>query len=72
MVSWEKLFWFLKFLIPKPIIKDPDKDALDELLNSMDLSTYGLERVRLGVNIGLDETGTVLEPQNPNPRGSHG
>jgi type I restriction enzyme R subunit len=72
IVVWEKLFWFLKFLIPKLIIKDRDKDALDELLNSIDLSTYGLERVKLGANIGLDDTETELEPQNPNPRGAHG
>ncbi len=72
VVNWEKLFWFLKFLIPKLIIIDPTKDALDELLNSVDLSTYGLERVRLNANIGLDATETELEPQNPNPRGAHG
>ena len=72
IVAWEKLFWFLKFLIPKLIIKDKDKDAIDELLNSVDLSTYGLERVKLGVDIGLDDTETTLDPQNPNPRGSHG
>lgn len=70
--AWEKLFWFLKFLIPKMIIKDPDKDALDELLNSVDLSTYGLERVNLNVNIGLDASETEVDPQNPNPRGAHG
>lgn len=72
VVKWEKLFWFLKFLIPKLIIIDPTKDALDELLNSVDLSTYGLERVKLNANIGLDASETELEPQNPNPRGAHG
>ncbi|MBD3839605.1 MAG: type I restriction endonuclease subunit R, partial [Epsilonproteobacteria bacterium] len=72
IVAWEKLFWFLKFLIPKMIIKDKDQDKLDELLNSVDLSTYGLERVKLGVSIGLDESTTELDPQNPNPRGAHG
>ena len=72
VVKWEKLFWFLKFLIPKLIIVDPNKDKLDELLNSVDLSTYGLERVRLNANIGLDETETELDPQNPNPRGVPG
>ena len=72
IVAWEKLFWFLKFLIPKLIIKDKDKDALDELLNSVDLSTYGLERVKLGAKIGLDNSDTEVDPQNPNPRGSHG
>jgi type I restriction enzyme R subunit len=72
VLAWEKLFWFLKFLIPKLIIVDPQKDALDELLNSVDLSTYGLERVKLNTAIGLDATESELEPQNPNPRGAHG
>ncbi|MCA0447337.1 MAG: DEAD/DEAH box helicase family protein [Bacteroidetes bacterium] len=72
VLKWEKLFWFLKFLIPKLIILDPAKDALDELLNSVDLSTYGLERVKLNVNIGLDSSETELEPQNPNPRTAFG
>ncbi|MEC5165944.1 type I restriction enzyme R subunit [Flavobacterium sp. PL11] len=72
VVNWEKLFWFLKFLIPKLIIIDPSSDALDELLNSVDLSTYGLERVKLNAGIGLDDSETELDPQNPNPRGAHG
>lgn len=72
VVAWEKLFWFLKFLIPKLIIVDNEKDALDSLLNSVDLSTYGLERVKLNVSIGLDSTETEVDPQNPNPRGAHG
>jgi type I restriction enzyme R subunit len=71
IMNWEKLFWFLKFLIPKLIIRDLDRDALDGLLNSVDLSTYGLERVKLNVAIGLDASETELEPQNPNPRGAH-
>ena len=69
---WEKLFWFLKFLIPKLIIVDDEQDALDGLLNSVDLSTYGLERVKLNTSIGLDATETEVDPQNPNPRGAHG
>jgi type I restriction enzyme R subunit len=72
VLDWEKLFWFLKFLIPKLVIKDPNKDALDELLNSVDLSTYGLERVKLNESIKLDESESELKPQNPNPRGAHG
>ncbi len=72
IVNWEKLFWFLKFLIPKLIIKDKNQDLLDELLNSVDLSTYGLERVKLNASVGLDESETQLDPQNPNPRGVHG
>jgi len=72
VIKWEKLFWFLKFLIPKLIIVDPNIDAYDELLNSVDLSTYGLERVKLNTAIGLDDSKTELDPQNPNPRGAHG
>lgn len=72
VLNWEKLFWFLKFLIPKLIITDGNIDRLDELLNSVDLSTYGLERVKLNESIVLDESETELDPQNPNPRGAHG
>jgi len=72
IVAWEKLFWFLKFLIPKLIVKDPDTAALDELLESVDLSSYGLQRVKLNYGIGLDDDETELAPQNPNPRGSYG
>ncbi|MFA8450243.1 MAG: hypothetical protein ACEPOW_06090 [Bacteroidales bacterium] len=70
-IEWEKLFWFLKFLIPKLIINDYDKDIYDSLLNSVDLSTYGIERTKLNESIQLDETNTELDPQNPNPRGAH-
>lgn len=70
-IMWEKLYWFLKYLIPKLKIKDKDKDALDELLNSVDLSTYGLERKKLGISIGLDASASELDPQNPNVRGAH-
>lgn len=72
VLKWEKLFWFLKFLVPKLLIKDPTLDALDAILNSVDLSTYGLERVKLNTTIELDAAETELDAQNPNPRGAHG
>lgn len=72
LITWEKLFWFLKFLIPKLPIPNPDIDGLDELLESIDLSTYGLERVKLNSSIELDPEETEVDPQNPNPRGTHG
>ncbi|WP_163397752.1 type I restriction endonuclease subunit R [Flavobacterium fluviatile] len=72
ILAWEKLFWFLKFLIPKMIVKDAQADLLDELLESVDLSTYGLERTKLNVSIPLDDEETELSPQNPNARGAHG
>lgn len=70
--GWEKLFWFLKFLVPKMIVKDAQADLLDQLLESVDLSTYGLERTKLNVSISLDDEETELNPQNPNVRGAHG
>ncbi|SFV50546.1 Type I restriction-modification system, restriction subunit R [hydrothermal vent metagenome] len=72
IVDWEKLFWFLKFLIPKLIVKDRDADIIDALLEAVDLSTYGLERTKLNAEIGLDDSETEVDPQNPNPRGVHG
>ncbi|MFD0976560.1 hypothetical protein [Salinimicrobium gaetbulicola] len=52
-------------------IKEQDHN-LNELLESVDLSTYGLERTKLNDSIGLDASETGLDPQNPNPRGAHG
>ncbi|MEO0348658.1 MAG: DEAD/DEAH box helicase family protein [Cyanobacteria bacterium P01_A01_bin.15] len=69
IIRWEKLYWFLKFLIPKLAVRNPEQDQLDELLNSVDLSTYGLERTRLNHTIGLDDSDSEVDPQNPNPRG---
>ena len=72
VVEWEKLFWFLKFLVPKLIVIDPSAIQIDELLESVDLSSYGLERTTLNHSIGLDDSETSIDPQNPNPRGAHG
>lgn len=70
--DWEKLFWFLKFLIPKLKVKTKEDELLDELLETVDLSTYGLERTKLNVAISLDDDETEVDPQNPNMRGAHG
>jgi type I restriction enzyme R subunit len=72
VLDWEKLFWFLKFLIPKLIVRTKEDELIDELLESVDLSTYGLERTKLNHSIGLDDSAIELDPQNPNPRGAHG
>ena len=71
-IQWEMLYWLLKFLIPKLQVKDPNQDQLDELLDSVDLSTYGLERVKVNQKIGLEVDESTLEPKNPNPRGHRG
>ena len=72
IVAWEKLFWFLKFLILKLKVEDPEAEALDELLESVDLTSYGLQRVKLSHSVKLNDEETELAPQNPNPRGAHG
>jgi len=72
IVDWERLFWFLKFLIPKLVVVDRDVDMIDELLESVDLSSYGLERTKLNATIELDDSQTEVDPQNPNPRGAYG
>lgn len=72
IIKWELLFWFLKFLIPKLIIKDSQSDGLDDLLNSIDLSTYAIERLKLNEKIILDAEESEVDPQNPNVRGTHG
>ena len=69
--EWEMLHWFLKFLIPKLKVQDESRREVDELLDSIDLSTYGLERVKLAHSIGLDASESELDPQNPNLRGYH-
>ena len=72
ILAWEKLFWFLKFLIPKLVVTDPNSPNVDEVLESVDLSTYGLERTKLNEGIQLEEDDSELSPQNPGPRGAHG
>jgi len=69
---WEYLFWFLKFLIPHMKVRVKEKKVLDDILESVDLNTYGLERTKLNVSIGLDESNTDVEPLNPTVRGAHG
>jgi type I restriction enzyme R subunit len=65
------LHWFLKFLIPEMKVKDKDQDQIDGLLDSVDLTTYGLERVKIGHTIGLDDSDSEIDPPNANPRGGH-
>jgi type I restriction enzyme R subunit len=70
--QWEATYWFLKFLIPKLRIVKPDEGLYDDILDSVDLSTYGLERTQLDRHIGLDDEDSELDPLNPNVRGAHG
>lgn len=62
MKEWEKLFWYLRFLIPNLYVETPGRDDLTDLLEKVDLSTYGLQRTALNQSIDLDDSETVLKP----------
>ncbi|TVP60849.1 MAG: type I restriction endonuclease subunit R [Nodularia sp. (in: Bacteria)] len=68
-LQWEKQYWFLKFLIPKLAVKNPEQEQLDQLLESVDLSTYAIERTKLNYSIKLDNSESEIDPQNSNIRG---
>ena len=62
MKEWEKLFWYLRFLIPNLHVDVPGRDDLTDLLDKVDLNTYGLRRTSLNQTIELDASETVLDP----------
>lgn len=62
MKEWEKLFWFLRFLIPGLHVDVPGRDDMKDLLDQVDLNTYGLRRVALNERVPLDPTEAVLDP----------
>ena len=63
--DWEKLFWFLRFLIPNLVVNGPDSDSLKDLLESVDLNTYGLRRTALNEPIALDAGESTVDPLKP-------
>lgn len=65
MKDWEKLFWFLRYLIPSLHITGPDIDSMKDLLDSVDLNTYGLRRTALNETITLDAGDTTIDPLKP-------
>tara|TARA_R110002124_G_scaffold73398_1_gene196945 strand:- start:558 stop:908 length:351 start_codon:yes stop_codon:yes gene_type:complete len=70
VVAWKVRFWFLKFLIPKLVVTTKEDVFIDELLESVDLTTFGLERTRLNHTTALDDYEAELYPQNANERGA--
>lgn len=70
--DWEKLFWFLRFLIPQLIVNEQGKEDIKDLLDSVDLNTYGLRRTALNETIQLDPGETQLEPNKPAMAGAGG
>ena len=63
VVDWEKLFWFLRHLIPCLVIPK-DEDVMD-VLDKVDLATYGLRRTRLNERIVLDAGEASIDPNVP-------
>jgi type I restriction enzyme R subunit len=49
-------------------VQDGRLNGIDDLLESVDLSTYALKREHINKTITLDAEETVVEPPNPNPR----
>ena len=69
--EWEKLYQLLKPLIPMLEVKTKESEALNELLDSVNLDTYAIERTALAQTIKLDDEGVVIDPTNPNPYSNH-
>ena len=65
MKDWEKLFWFLRYLIPSLHVTNNGDDGLKDLLDSVDLNTYGLRRTALNETITLDSGETTIDPLKP-------
>ena len=63
--DWEKLFWFLRFLIPELYIEPNGGNEIKDLLDYVDLNTYGLRRTVLNETIKLDAGETVIDPNKP-------
>ena len=65
MKEWEKLFWFLRFLIPGLHVDVPGRNDLRDLLDNVDLNTYGLRRTALNEKIDLDPEEAKVDPNKP-------
>ena len=63
--DWEKLFWFLRFLIPELYVESNGGKDIKDLLDYVDLNTYGLRRTALNETIGLDAGESVIDPNKP-------
>ncbi len=63
--AWEKMFWYLRLLIPQ--LKVPTGGGIDvtDLLDHADLNTYCLGRTALNEHIELDADETRLDPLAP-------
>jgi type I restriction enzyme, R subunit len=71
--NWEKLWWYLKFLVPKLKIDDTD-DTMENIIESIDMASYrpskqGTDNISLGGDVGevkpipVDVRGGKLTPE---------
>lgn len=60
--AWEKMYWYLRLLIPQ--LRVPQNGGIDvsDLLDKTDLNTYCLGRTALNEHIQLDSDETRLNP----------
>ena len=70
--DWEKLFWFLRYLIPQLRVDANGGDDIKDLLDSVDLNTYGLRRSALNETIILDSGETTVDPNKAAMAGAGG
>lgn len=63
--AWEKMYWYLRLLIPQ--LKVPQDGGIDisDLLDNTDLNTYCLGRTALNEHIQLESEETRLDPLAP-------
>lgn len=64
VLDWEKLYWYLRYLIPDLHVNSQE-DNIKDLLDAVDLNTYGLRRTALNETVELDAGETTLEPNKP-------
>lgn len=63
--DWEKMFWFLRFLIPELHVESSGGKDIKDLLDYVDLNTYGLRRTALNEPLGLMQVNPSLTPTSP-------
>lgn len=63
--AWEKMYWYLRHLIPQ--LRVPENGGIDisDLLDKTDLNTYCLSRTALNEKIELDAEEAVVNPLAP-------
>lgn len=60
MIDWEKIYWYLRCLIP--FLHIPVSSEITDILDKIDLSTYGLRQTALNKHIVLDSGEATVDP----------